>query len=399
MSISFQGCPKSWPVVNGLASSSSQTQKSSFFHPRKAVLGVLFGQKEFSRRNGRLSPIACLTYSESHKSKASNEEMRINSSHSVIQEFAWINSSHSIIQEFRLDGIVGRYDSFYTCQNNFPTCQNIFSKIIFAPLVKIIFLLAKINIFFFKSTKKTNQRRIVLHLQNDFPTCKNNFSKKVLHHSPKSFSYLPKKKKNNLQKNIKKSKKQIHSSKQNFATFLSQTDRHTPLYIDHQVDHSIHLQFRINLQWKENRVKYQNLKDKTSLNALTNSDVSMLWLPLVIYDNTDQKESTRLGWINEWVTKISVMKEGDFTRSGLDEVDEAEIFEGAENTLTMTQTYTHEFQCKYKLQRYPFDSQVNTDIWYDFCQFCSQHCAIKMSVESETVDLLADQVFSKKLNR
>ena len=91
---------------------------------------------------------------------------------------------------------------------------------------------------------------------------------------------------------------------------------------------------------------------------------------------------------------MSVIKEGFFTRSSLDKVDEAEIFEGAENTLTMTQTYTHEFQCKYKLQRYPFDSQVKkTDIQYDFRQFYSQYCAIKMSVESETVDLLADQVF------
>ena len=89
------------------------------------------------------------------------------------------------------------------------------------------------------------------------------------------------------------------------------------------------MQFRINLRWKENRVKYQNLKDKTSLNALISSDISMLWLPLVIYDNTDQKQSTRLGWINEWVTSVSVIKEGDFTRSRLDEVDEAEIFEGA----------------------------------------------------------------------
>ena len=132
------------------------------------------------------------------------------------------------------------------------------------------------------------------------------------------------------------------------------------------------------------------------MNALTSSDVSMLWLPLVIYDNTDQKESTRLGWINEWVTRISVIKEGDFTRSGLDEVDEIEIFEGGENTLTMTQTYTHEFQCTYKLKKYPFDTQVETkNIPYDFHPLCSQECAIKMSVESQaskTVHLLDDQV-------
>ena len=58
-----------------------------------------------------------------------------------------------------------------------------------------------------------------------------------------------------------------------------------------ETDHSIHLQFEINLQWKENRVKYQHLKDKTSLNALTDDEFSKLWLPLVIYSNTDQKES------------------------------------------------------------------------------------------------------------
>ena len=56
-----------------------------------------------------------------------------------------------------------------------------------------------------------------------------------------------------------------------------------------EVAHAIHLQFQIKMQWGENRVTYQNLKDKTSLNALSNSDISMLWLPLVIYDNTDQK--------------------------------------------------------------------------------------------------------------
>ena len=100
---------------------------------------------------------------------------------------------------------------------------------------------------------------------------------------------------------------------------------------------------------------------KTVLNALTKPDI---WLPLVIYNNTDQEEGTRLGENWERVTRVSVIKEGHFTRSGLQEVDEAEIFEGNENTLTMTQTYTWEFQCKYKLKQYPFDTQVNTKSQY-----------------------------------
>ena len=59
------------------------------------------------------------------------------------------------------------------------------------------------------------------------------------------------------------------------------------------------------------------------------------------------------------MTRVSVVKEGHFTMRGLDEIDEAEIFEGAENTLTMAQTYTWEFQCQYELQTYPFDKQVH----------------------------------------
>ena len=100
------------------------------------------------------------------------------------------------------------------------------------------------------------------------------------------------------------------------------------------------------------------MKKLTSLNALTKDDVNTIWLPLIVYDNTDQKEVTRVGMEWEWATDVTVTREGNFTRSGISEVDEAEIFEGAENRLTMKQTYTWEFQCKYQLQKYPFDTQV-----------------------------------------
>ena len=43
-----------------------------------------------------------------------------------------------------------------------------------------------------------------------------------------------------------------------------------------------------------------------------------------------------------------------------DEIDEVEYFQGDKNRLTMNQTYTWEFQCQYKLQHYPFDTQVDS---------------------------------------
>ena len=125
-------------------------------------------------------------------------------------------------------------------------------------------------------------------------------------------------------------------------------------------DYSIEIQFSITLQWKENRATFHNLKHKRTLNALTKEDIDRLWLPKVIYENTDQKETTRLGEYGkgEWETGVIVDREGNFTRSKLDVVDETEIFEGAENRLIMSQTYTHEFHCSYDLAKYPFDTQV-----------------------------------------
>ena len=66
----------------------------------------------------------------------------------------------------------------------------------------------------------------------------------------------------------------------------------------------------------------------------------------------------RLGQLWEWSTSVTITREGDFTRSGRDDLDEIQIFKGDENTLTMRQTYTHKFHCVYILDRYPFDTQV-----------------------------------------
>ena len=70
---------------------------------------------------------------------------------------------------------------------------------------------------------------------------------------------------------------------------------------------------------------------------------------------------------------ITVSREGDFSRSGPEEADETEVFQGEENTLTMNQTYSKEFQCLYMLQRYPFDTQVI---------FSFQHHCIGLSLRS-----------------
>ena len=127
-----------------------------------------------------------------------------------------------------------------------------------------------------------------------------------------------------------------------------------------EVQHYITFQFKITLTWRDQRVSFHNLKHDISLNALNSNETNQLWLPLLFYVNTDDKDTTRLGlhW-EEWYTNIEVEREGNFTKSGFDQVDEAEIFAGSENSLRMIQVYKRKFQCQYVLDRYPFDTQVS----------------------------------------
>ena len=126
-----------------------------------------------------------------------------------------------------------------------------------------------------------------------------------------------------------------------------------------EVDYSIEIQFEIMMKWKEKRAMYNNLKKHDALNSLAVEDFQKLWLPEVIFENTDQKDSTRLGDIWEWKTNVIIRREEDNgIMKGLDFVDETELFQGSKNSLIMTQTYTHTFQCNYELYAYPFDTQV-----------------------------------------
>ena len=162
-----------------------------------------------------------------------------------------------------------------------------------------------------------------------------------------------------------------------------------------EVDHKIEFQFGIVLEWPEIRALFHNLKFKSSLNALTDDEILQLWLPYVIYDNTDMKEVVQLE--DGTKTTVTVSREGGFTRSGLEVADEIEVFEGGENKLTMNQTYSKKFQCEYQLHRYPFDIQVA------FTTFppppkpllSLQVCSIRLNVQPldiETMRLLPGQV-------
>ena len=109
-----------------------------------------------------------------------------------------------------------------------------------------------------------------------------------------------------------------------------------------EFSHTINLKIGITLRWYENRVRYHNLKTEEALNVLSVFEVgnisflrsyqyfylamikvTQLWIPYIIFKNTDDDEAVKVDSDNsDIMTDISVTREGSFTRSGPDVVDE-----------------------------------------------------------------------------
>ena len=102
------------------------------------------------------------------------------------------------------------------------------------------------------------------------------------------------------------------------------------------------------------RLKYHNLKKERSNNLLSRDEIDKLWIPFIVFENTENSEAT----IGEDETEVTVTREGSYTESSVDVNEEINIFEGSQNRVTFQQLYSKEFKCEYQLQLYPFDTQV-----------------------------------------
>ena len=121
-------------------------------------------------------------------------------------------------------------------------------------------------------------------------------------------------------------------------------------------DQEYDLKFTLILEWYDNRLNYYNLKYNQFSNAVSNEDISRLWIPSIIFRNTRENDIVKA----DDDVVVTVAREGNFTRSKNDIAEEINIFKGSENRIVFESSYTKSFSCEYQLQMYPFDLQVCT---------------------------------------
>jgi len=123
-----------------------------------------------------------------------------------------------------------------------------------------------------------------------------------------------------------------------------------------EVEQSFQVKFKLVMSWYDYRLTYHNLKVDRIANSPNFEEVKELWIPNIIFDNTENNDVMTL----DNIAKVTISREGNPEPSDLSVVDEIDIFKGSENRITFDKGFTKTLQCEYQLQLYPFDTQVCT---------------------------------------
>ena len=111
-----------------------------------------------------------------------------------------------------------------------------------------------------------------------------------------------------------------------------------------EVDKTFEAPFTLYLSWIDKRLKYKNLKDNTVLNLLSKEEKSKIWSPKVVFQNTNKKDKTEVDR-NTYI-QIKKGKEAEYVYTTEWEAEEAKLYEGEENQITIQRYYREVFTCK-----------------------------------------------------
>ena len=118
----------------------------------------------------------------------------------------------------------------------------------------------------------------------------------------------------------------------------------------------MYIKYVLLAKWKDPGLTFHNLKRDPNQNLLSEVEWSRIWVPRVIFDNTEATEKS----IMDKDAIIRVLANENFTHTTTDihHHQNIYVFEGKEAKLEKSRAYNTEFLCKYSMAWYPFDSQT-----------------------------------------
>ena len=114
------------------------------------------------------------------------------------------------------------------------------------------------------------------------------------------------------------------------------------------------VQFFLHFSWYDPRLIFFNLKEDSGLNALSPEEKQQIWVPALVFSNTENRLSTL---VDEDST-VTIERRGTYTVPDITELENRHFYSGSGNQITLTRFYNIRFLCYYNMNWYPFDLQT-----------------------------------------
>ena len=121
-----------------------------------------------------------------------------------------------------------------------------------------------------------------------------------------------------------------------------------------EIEQILQLKFNLRMTWVDARLNFYNIKLKETMNVISRDELNKIWLPQIIFDNTEEGQIT----INDDKASATINRTGQGTGSDTSISEDIDIYRGSENSITLSRLYNIDFFCDYDMRWYPFDAQT-----------------------------------------
>ena len=121
-----------------------------------------------------------------------------------------------------------------------------------------------------------------------------------------------------------------------------------------EVDQKFVVQFNLHMSWYDYRLKFYNMKTNINMNTLTSDEKQGIWVPVIVFSNTKEKDTT----LNDDKSYVVAERMAELEYSDETMMDNIFVFQGPDNPLVMSRVYFVNWICNYKIAWYPFDTQT-----------------------------------------
>ena len=127
------------------------------------------------------------------------------------------------------------------------------------------------------------------------------------------------------------------------------------IYDIHELESYFNVRLKVSLFWFDKRITFKNLKPNGTQNLLDKSDIENIWLPEVVFSNSNNKERIKAGHGDDW--SVAVVRLGSPKPNPVYEIDEDHLYSGQKNPLWLSVSIQVKLICEFDLGMYPFDTQ------------------------------------------